>query len=107
MSDKSNAAKIQIEVVYALPEKQWLVSLSVTPGTTVRQALVLTDFAQKVRELDVRNCPVGIFGKGGADDRVLNAGDRVEVYRPLVNDPRELRRERAAAAPTSAEPTGP
>ena len=102
MTEKNNAAKIPIEVVYALPEKQLLISLSVASGTTVRAALALTDFAQQFSELDIRDCPLGIFGKQVADNRVLKAGDRIEVYRPLLKDPRELRRDRAVTGHGSA-----
>lgn len=87
---------IEIEVVYALPEQQKLLRLKVPAGTQARDALRLSGIANDFPELDVNSCPLGVFGKAVASDYELVEGDRVEIYRPLVNDPRETRRELAA-----------
>jgi uncharacterized protein len=82
---------IVVEVVYALADKQKLLRLSLPYGATVRQAALQSGMA---------NSPLGIFGKAVAkpDERVLEDGERVEIYRPLIADPKEVRKQRAARA---------
>lgn len=94
------SASIAIEVVYALPEKQMLLRLSVPCGTRMREAVALSDISAHFPDLDVQSCPLGIFGKVVArpDERVLEEGERVEIYRPLIADPKEVRKQRAARA---------
>ncbi|WP_259757422.1 RnfH family protein [Pseudomonas sp. GCEP-101] len=96
----AESASIAIEVVYALPHKQVLLRLSVPRGTRVREAVLLSGIAGQFPDLDVQGCPLGIFGKVVArpEERVLEAGERVEIYRPLVADPKEVRKQRAARA---------
>ncbi len=91
---------ITVEVVYALADKQKLLRLRVPYGTTVRQAVEQSGMAVHFPALDLANCPLGIFGKAVAmpDERVLEEGERVEIYRPLIADPKEVRKLRAAKA---------
>jgi len=91
---------IEIEVVYAAVDRQVLRTISVAEGSTVRAALSASGIAADFPELDLTGCPVGIFGKVIADPdvRVVQAGDRLEIYRPLLADPKEVRRLRAAKA---------
>ena len=91
---------IVVEVVYALADKQKLLRLSVPRGTTVRQAAQLSGMRQHFPELDLDSSPLGIFGKTVAkpEERVLEEGERVEIYRPLLADPKEVRKARAARA---------
>ena len=91
---------IEIEVVYASVERQVLRAFAVQEGTTVRAALLASGITEVFPELDLATCPVGIFGKVVADpDRqVVQAADRLEIYRPLLADPKEIRRLRAAKA---------
>jgi putative ubiquitin-RnfH superfamily antitoxin RatB of RatAB toxin-antitoxin module len=93
-------AVIDVEVVYATIDRQVLLSVTVPAGTTVREALLKSGIGEAFSELDLASCPVGIFGKVIADpDRHLaQAGDRIEIYRPLLADPKEVRRLRAAKA---------
>ncbi|MBK5397731.1 RnfH family protein [Pseudomonas sp. TH39(2020)] len=93
-------AVIDVEVVYAAIDRQVLLSVTVPAGTTVRAALLKSGIGEAFSELDLASCPVGIFGKVIADpDRHLaQAGDRIEIYRPLLADPKEVRRLRAAKA---------
>lgn len=93
-------AVIDVEVVYASIDRQVLLSVTVPAGTTVRAALLKSGIGEAFSELDVACCPVGIFGKVIADpDRhPVRAGDRIEIYRPLLADPKEVRRLRAAKA---------
>ena len=96
-------AGITVEVVYALPERQCLLRLSVPYGTKMREAVELSGIAAHFPELDLRQSPLGIFGKAVAnpEERVLEEGERVEVYRPLIADPKEVRKQRAARARAS------
>lgn len=87
---------LPIEVVCATPEQQQLLALEVPAGTTVGEAVRLSGIAARLPEVAVHECPVGIFGKVVAPERVLQAGDRVELYRPLLADPKEVRKQRAA-----------
>ena len=91
---------IEVEVVYAAVDRQVLLAVAVPVGTTVRAALLRSAVAEEFPELDLTHCPVGIFGKVVADpeSRAVQAGDRIEIYRPLLADPKEVRRLRAAKA---------
>jgi putative ubiquitin-RnfH superfamily antitoxin RatB of RatAB toxin-antitoxin module len=91
---------IEIEVVYAAVDRQVLLTVVVPAGTSVRAALLRSAVDKEFPELDLAHCPVGIFGKVVADpeSRAVQAGDRIEIYRPLLADPKEVRRLRAAKA---------
>ncbi len=89
-----------VEVVYALPDKQKLLSLSVPRGTTVREVALRSGMDAFFPGLDLANAPLGIFGKAVTkpDERLIEEGERVEIYRPLIADPKEVRKQRAAKA---------
>jgi putative ubiquitin-RnfH superfamily antitoxin RatB of RatAB toxin-antitoxin module len=91
---------IAIEVVYALADKQKLLQFVVPEGTTVRQAALSSGMDEFFPGLDLASVPLGIFGKAvpKPDERVLMEGERVEIYRPLIADPKEVRKQRAAKA---------
>ena len=93
-------AEIDIEVVYALEGEQCLLHLSVPAGTTVREAALRSGMQAHFPGLDLNAAALGIFGKLVAkpEERVLEAGERVEIYRPLLADPKEVRKARAARA---------
>ena len=93
----ANAEPITVEVAYARPEEQRIVSLEVMPGTTLRQAIEQSAILEHFTEIDLSNAKVGIFGKLKKLDETLRAGDRVEIYRPLIADPKQVRKQRAAA----------
>jgi putative ubiquitin-RnfH superfamily antitoxin RatB of RatAB toxin-antitoxin module len=88
---------IEVMVVYA-PEKGpvWLKTLSVSVGSTVQQAIAQSQFADVFSAIDWRSQGVGIFGQRCKPETVLRNGDRIEIYRALVFDPKESRRRRAA-----------
>jgi len=89
--------KIKIEVAYALPGEQVLMQNQVDTGTTIEQAIQLSGILDHFPEIDAgKTNKVGIFGKLAKLDKVLQDGDRVEIYRPLIADPKEVRRKRAA-----------
>lgn len=90
-----NVDKYFIEVAYALPEEQVLISLDVEQGTTVEQAVKLSGILEKFVDIDLTKNKLGIFGKMTKADTVLRDKDRVEIYRPLIADPKESRRKRA------------
>lgn len=87
--------KYFIEVAYALPEEQVLITLDVEQGTTVEQAVKLSGVLERFTDIDLTKNKLGIFGKPTKADQVLRDKDRVEIYRPLIADPKESRRKRA------------
>ncbi|MFD1259339.1 RnfH family protein [Entomomonas asaccharolytica] len=94
------AELIKIEVAYALPDKQTLLAISVAEGTTVKQGIELSGILHQHPELALQTNKVGIFGKRvlEIDQKILQNGDRIEIYRPLQADPKEVRRKRAEKA---------
>ncbi|MDH5300342.1 MAG: RnfH family protein [Gammaproteobacteria bacterium] len=87
---------IRVEVAYARPDVQEIFALEVEAGTNAEQAIVRSGVLEKFPEIDLANNKVGIFGKLTKLQQPLIAGDRVEIYRPLLADPKEVRRRRAA-----------
>lgn len=85
---------LNIEIVYGLPDKQVLKTMKVAEGTTIRQAAWQSGLENEFPDLDLHSAKLGIFGKIAKDDTVLRDKDRIEVYRPLLIDPKEARRQR-------------
>ena len=85
-----------VEVAYALPDKQSLVSLEVEKGTTLKEAIEASGILDSFERIDLTKDRVGIFSKFATLDTVLREKDRVEIYRPLIADPKQVRKERAA-----------
>ena len=90
------AEQIRVEVVYALPDKQEILVLRLPAGSTVREAIDRSGILQKYPEIDPEKNKLGIFAKLTKPDAVLRDRDRVEIYRPLIADPKEVRKQRAA-----------
>ena len=86
---------LRIEVVYALAQAQDLVTLELAPRASVRDAVDASGILERHAELDRDRMLLGIFGKRVRPDRLLRDGDRVEILRPLAEDPKESRRRRA------------
>lgn len=86
---------IRVEVVYALPYEQFLFTRQVPEGTAVADAIKSSGVLDKHPEIDLTVNKLGIFGKLTKADAVLRDRDRIEIYRPLIADPREVRRKRA------------
>ncbi|HEY4696536.1 MAG TPA: RnfH family protein [Gallionella sp.] len=86
---------MEIEVVYALPDRQTLIRRSMPAGTTVAEGIKLSGVLDKHPEIDLAVNKLGIFGKLAKADAVLRDMDRIEIYRPLIADPKEVRRKRA------------
>lgn len=91
------ADTIRVEVVYALPDQQCLITLDVAPGTTMLEAARQSGIAARFAGLEPSRMPMGVFGRAEPDParRVLRDGERVELYRPLKRDPKAARRARA------------
>lgn len=86
---------IRVEVAYARPDKQLIVPVDVEEGTTLVEAVHKSGIREHFPEIDPDTAKLGIFGKAQKPDAVLRAGDRVEIYRALIADPKESRRKRA------------
>lgn len=89
------AEAIDVEVVYATPGRQKLIALRVPPGTTAIEAVERSGIRQEFPGMVVDEKALGIFSRKVDPDYELQPGDRVEIYRPLIADPKEVRRERA------------
>lgn len=89
------SGKIAVEVAYALPEKQYLQRVTLDDGATVEQAIVASGLLDLRDDIDLNVNKVGIYSRPAKLLDVVRDGDRVEIYRPLIADPKELRRQRA------------
>jgi putative ubiquitin-RnfH superfamily antitoxin RatB of RatAB toxin-antitoxin module len=87
---------INIEVSYAFPQDQLIIPLKLPLKTTVKQALEISDILNLIPEIDLKKQKFGIFGKICKFDTILRNRDRIEIYRPLIADPKEIRKQRAA-----------
>ncbi len=87
---------IPVEVAYALPDEQVILELEAVAGITAEEAIRQSGILERYPEIDLDKNRIGVFGKLCKKDRVLRAHDRVEIYRPLIADPKEVRRKRAA-----------
>jgi hypothetical protein len=87
---------IDVEVAYARPDEQVILALKVPSGATIEEAIRRSSLLERFPEIDLASNKVGVFGKVGKLDQALAQGDRVEIYRPLIADPKEARKQRAA-----------
>ena len=87
-----------VEVAYARDDKQSLISLEVKEGITLKEAIEVSGILETYKQIDLLKDRVGIFSKFVTLDTVLREKDRVEIYRPLIADPKKVRKERAAQA---------
>ncbi|HOP23616.1 MAG TPA: RnfH family protein [Gammaproteobacteria bacterium] len=90
---------INVEVAYALPEKQEIIKLQVNKKTTIEQAIKQSGLLEVYTAIDLFSedsaNKVGIFSQIKSLDEIVNDGDRIEIYRPLIADPKEVRKKRA------------
>lgn len=89
------AELIEIEVAYATANQQTVLRLQIANSSTVEQAIIESGILQQWPEIDLQKNKVGIFGQLCELDKILNAGDRIEIYRPLQKDPMDARRQKA------------
>ena len=95
MSTAYLAGRLRVEVVLATPERQELIALELAAGSTVADAIDRSEILSRFEDFEFDPARVGIFGQTTGVDEVLQDGDRVEIYRPLLADPKEVRRQRA------------
>lgn len=91
---------LQVEVVFALPTQQHLISVTLRRGATIADAIAVSGIAGKFPDINLDALPTGIWGRAADRATLVNDGDRVEIYRQLLRDPREARRELAQAGLT-------
>ncbi len=96
MTEDTRHKNMMVEVAYALPKQQLIIPVNVADGTTAEAAVLASGIMEKFPEIDLAANKLGIFGKLVKSDTVLRHLDRVEIYRPLIADPKEVRRQRAA-----------
>ena len=89
-------AMIRVEVAYARPDQQAVLLVELPAGATLEQAIIQSRILEQFPELDLKTAKVGVFGKLGKLSATLRNGDRVEIYRPLIADPKAVRKQRAA-----------
>ena len=87
--------KIVVEVVYAYPERYFLKKLTLENPITIQNAIVQSGVLEKYTEIDLRQNKVGIFSRDAKLTDIVENGDRIEIYRPLIADPKEIRRKKA------------
>ncbi len=87
--------RLRVEVVWALPQRQDLVRLELPAGSRAGQAIEASGILRRHPEIDAQRLDIGIWGRPCEPDRLLQDGDRVEIYRPLLIDPKTARRKRA------------
>jgi putative ubiquitin-RnfH superfamily antitoxin RatB of RatAB toxin-antitoxin module len=90
------AATIRVEVAYARPDRQAIIPVDVPAGATLEQAIIQSHIQEQFPEIQVSTAKVGVFGKLGKLSATVRAGDRVEIYRSLLADPKAVRKQRAA-----------
>jgi len=95
MVDAENKNLIEVEVAYAKPEAQVILTIFVAEGTTLEQAVKLSGVLDHYQDINNSELKLGIFGVVCKPNQTLRHGDRVEIYRPLRRDPKEARRNRA------------
>jgi putative ubiquitin-RnfH superfamily antitoxin RatB of RatAB toxin-antitoxin module len=100
------ADPITVEVVYALPDRQELVTLKLSAGVTAREAVERSGLPEKFPEIDLAKNRLGVFARLVKPDALLRDRDRVEIYRPLIADPKEVRKQRAAEGKTMKKGAG-
>lgn len=88
-------SEFNIEVTYALPEKQFLLSVKVEEGTTIEGAILASGILALRDDIDLKKNKVGIYSRPAKLTDLVQDGERIEIYRPLIADPKELRRKRA------------
>jgi hypothetical protein len=90
------AETINVQVIYALPQRQELINVRLAEGATLQRAVEASGLMQKYPEIDLAKGKFGIFAKLSKVDTPVRDRDRVEIYRPLIADPKEVRKQRAA-----------
>ena len=90
--------KFSVDVIYALPKQQKVISVMVAPGTRFIDAVKQSEMVKFFPEINLEQVKLGVFSRQAKHDEVLVPGQRVEIYRPLIADPKDVRRQRAEKA---------
>ncbi|MGF1681031.1 RnfH family protein [Photobacterium minamisatsumaniensis] len=98
----SDETLIHVEVVYALPNAQRVIKLGITSDTQVKQIIEQSGVLELYPEIDLKKNKVGVYSRNVKLDATVHDGDRIEIYRPLLADPKEIRRKRAEQAKQEA-----
>ena len=93
-NDNEPGAMLTVGAAYATPARQVWVEVTVPKGTTVREVIERSGLLEQFPEVDLDSQKVGIFGKVAKPDQAVEAGDRVEIYRPITADPKAVKRKR-------------
>jgi hypothetical protein len=96
MGGSSSAERVDVEVAYALPQEQVILKLRVVAGTTLREAIEKSGICGRFPQIDLATCSIGVYGKLREPGDTVAPGDRIEIYRALSADPKDVRRRRAA-----------
>ncbi len=96
--------QIEVEVAYATPSEQVIVKIAGQKGMDIQSAIVQSRINEKFPEIDPESAKVGIYGKAVKLDHVLCTGDRVEIYRELIADPKAARKKKAASGDKESKP---
>ncbi|GAA4648701.1 RnfH family protein [Kistimonas scapharcae] len=106
VSQIATVSEIHVEVAYARPDRQAIIPVTVPAGTTVYDAAQASGIVGQFPEIDLETAKMGVFGKAVAKphEQALQGGDRVEIYRPLIADPKEVRKRRAEKARLARRP---
>ncbi|MEO0576032.1 MAG: RnfH family protein [Pseudomonadota bacterium] len=104
--DQQAADALPVEVVYATQHKQRVIALEVAAGSSARDVVRASDIAAVFPEAEIPQAPLGIWGEACDDNTLVRAGDRVEIYRALPNDPRALRMRLVAEGKTMGTKSG-
>ena len=96
----ASAPEMRVEVVYATPARQIVKTLTLPAGSNVEAAIRASGLLEEFPEIDLGVNRAGVFGEIVSLDESLEGGERVEIYRPLIADPKEVRRQRAKTKKT-------
>jgi len=96
IDEQSPAVKITVEVIYALPNEQDIISIQVSDSCNVKEAIAKSKILQRYPEINLDEAEIGIFSKKCKLTDRLHDWDRIEIYRPLIIDPKQARKNRAA-----------
>jgi putative ubiquitin-RnfH superfamily antitoxin RatB of RatAB toxin-antitoxin module len=94
--DNLKLSTIRVEIAYARSDEQTIIPIEVPEGTTLEQAILRSRIQERFPEIQLQTAKVGVFGKLSKLSAAARSGDRVEIYRPLLADPKEVRKKRAA-----------
>ncbi|MEA1890729.1 MAG: RnfH family protein [Pseudomonadota bacterium] len=94
-SSPKDEETMHIDVIFAVPDEQAVINVELPAQSTLDDAIRESKIMEKYPEIDLEVNKTGVFGKPAKRDAVLHPGDRVEIYRPLIADPKEMRKQRA------------